>query len=143
MNTRFLSPKDLPPRYQAQAEAALGGKPAPKPSKYRNVRTQYKGRWYDSKGQAEARAWLDSEPLIIMVIDEPSFPLFSRRIQPDFIAMNRKAECLLLDFKPWDRKTGTYRETPLSKNKRAEFFKLYGWKIRIISKRGDEWIILD
>lgn len=61
--------------------------------KYRNVRTEYGGRWYDSKLEARCARILDilvENKMIVGWSPQPSFVLSSKtrkRIRPDFLVV--------------------------------------------------------
>lgn len=103
-----------------------------KPSKHRNVRTEYGGRIYDSKKEAEHAAYLEKQRIAGYIkawIPQVSLPLTSSRYVVDFVVIHNDGLWTLIDIKGWDKKQNKFRDTPMSILKRKELFDLYGLEV--------------
>jgi hypothetical protein len=80
----------------------IGNKPPAKRSKYRNVRTAYKGRTYDSKAEAERAGDLDMMKMAGHVwkwYPQVAFVLEGVRYIVDFLVFRKPGECWAEDVK--------------------------------------------
>lgn len=87
-------PIKLDPETARRLGAAAGGKPGPsaRRSKYRNVRTEYNGRVYDSKAEAARARELDEmvkEWIVLWWLPQPTFRLGCHEnvYRPDFVVV--------------------------------------------------------
>ena len=94
----------------------LGEPKKPKPSKYRNIKTEYAGRKYDSKKEARYAQGLDAALRageILAWTPQVSLPLTHNsvnRYRIDFVIKNKDGTYRFVDVKG--------RDTPMSKLKR-------------------------
>lgn len=103
-----------------------------KPNKHRNIRTEYGGRTYDSKKEAEHAAYLEKQRIAGYIktwIPQVSFPLTSSRYVVDFVVIHNDGLWTLIDIKGWDKKQNKFRDTPMSILKRKELLNLYGLEV--------------
>jgi len=106
-----------------------------KRSKYGAVKTEYHGRIYDSKKEAEYAARLDARVAageIKTWIPQVSFPLTASRYFVDFMVFNTAGTFELIDIKGYDKRSGRFRDTSNSKLKRKEMKKLYNVDIIVL-----------
>ena len=106
-----------------------------KRSKYGAIKTEYNGRIYDSKKEAEYAARLDARVAageIKAWIPQVSFPLTASRYFADFLVINTDRTFELIDIKGYDKESGKFRDTSNSKLKRKEMKKLYNIDIIVL-----------
>lgn len=119
-----------------------------KRSKYGAVKTEYRAangvtRKYDSKREAAYAAELDlrqkAGEVVWWLAQIPFLLPGGVRLVVDFMveewveSQGQRTRCVrFCDVKGWDRKTGAFRETPASKNKRKQVLDLYGIDVRLV-----------
>lgn len=101
-------------------------------NKYRNIKTEYRGRFYDSKAEAAYANYLDrlleagQIQAWIPQVSLPVTPTSAVRYRADFMVVNNDGTFDFVDVKGLD--------TPSSKNKRKLIQEHYGLEIQIIKK---------
>lgn len=126
--------QNLPDRMTSEQFRNL---PKTKKNKYHNTPTEYNGRKYDSKKEAEQAKILDGLLICGKIrawVPQVSIPInhgLSTRYVVDFMVINWDETIRWIDIKGWDKKKKEFRDTAASKSKRKSVKESYGIEIEL------------